>query len=95
MAGKTRRYTPQDKANDVRRFSKLKVVAALMKAGVWLQVKAWIEEKGLYDLYLVAQEFAEDNEYFAQGLVALKPVVGWTDEQVEALLSQCVTGGVG
>lgn len=73
-----------------RVFSKLKVVAALTEAGVWAQVKAWIESKGLYDLYLAAQEFAEGNEYFAQGLAALKPVVGWTDERVEALLAKCV-----
>ena len=74
-----------------RVFSKLKVVTALTKAGVWAQVKAWIEENGLYDLYLAAQEFAEDNEYFDRGLTALKPVVGWTDEQVEALLEECRT----
>lgn len=73
-----------------RVFSKLKVVAALMDVGVWEQVKAWIESKDLYDLYLAAQEFAEDNAWFAQGLAALKPVVGWTDEQVEALLAKCV-----
>lgn len=76
-----------------RVFSKLKVVAALTDAGVWPQVKAWIEEHGFYDLYLAAQEFAEDNEWFAQGLAALKPVVGWTDEQVEALLAKCVQNG--
>lgn len=74
-----------------RVFSKLKVVAALTEAGVWPQVKAWIEENGLYDLYLAAQEFAEDNEYFDRGLTALKPVVGWTDEQVEAMLEECRT----
>ena len=73
-----------------RIFSKLKVVASLTEAGVWEQVKAWIEANGLYDLYLAAQEFAEDNKWFAQGLAALKPVVGWTDEQVEALLEKCV-----
>lgn len=76
-----------------RVFSKLKVVAALTEAGAWAQVKAWIEANGLYDLYLAAQEFAEDNDYFARGLAALKPVVGWTDEQVEALLAKCVKEG--
>lgn len=85
-----RTYRYKDVQQAPRVFSKLKVVAALMDAGVWEQVKAWIESKGLYDLYLAAQEFAEDNEYFAQGLAALKPVVGWTDEQVEALLAKCV-----
>lgn len=74
-----------------RVFSKLKVVAALTKAGVWPQVKAWIEANGLYDIYLAAQEFAEDNEWFARAVAALKPVVGWTDEQVEAMLEECRT----
>lgn len=70
-----------------RTFSKLRIVAALTEAGVWPQVKAHIERKGLYDLYLAAQEFAEDNEYFAQGRAALQAALGWTDEQVEKILS--------
>lgn len=76
-----------------RTFSKLKCVAALAEAGVWPEVKAWLDSAGLYDLYLAAQDFAEDNEYFVQGLSALKPALGWTDGQVEALLAQCVAGG--
>lgn len=70
-----------------RTFSKLKVVTALTQAGVWPQVKAWIEQAGLYDLYLAAQDFAEDNEYFTQGRAALQTALGWTDEQVEAVLA--------
>lgn len=77
-----------------RTFSKLKAVAALTEAGVWPQVKAWIEAAGLYDLYLAAQEFAEDDERFARGLAALKPALGWTDEQVEELLAKCAKEGV-
>ena len=73
-----------------RQFSKLKIVAALMGAGVWEQVKAYIEQAGLYDLYLAAQDFAEDNEYFTQGKTALQAQLGWTDEQVEAILAQAV-----
>jgi hypothetical protein len=69
-----------------RVFSKLKVVAALMQANVWTQVKAYIEQAGLYDLYLAAQEFAEDDEYFTQGKAALQSELGWTDEQVERVL---------
>ena len=72
-----------------RRFSKLKVVAALTQAGVWPQVKAWIEQNGLYDLYLAAQDFAEDNAYFKTGKAQLQSVLGWTDAQIEALLKEC------
>jgi hypothetical protein len=71
-----------------RTFSKLKIVAALTRAGVWTQVKQYIIDANLYDLYLAAQDFAEDNEYFVQGKTSLQTALGWTDEQVEAVLSQ-------
>ena len=74
----------------LRTFSKLRIVAALMQAGVWSAVKDYIEQAGLYDLYLAAQDFAEDNEYFAQGREQLQAALGWTDEQVEAVLAQAV-----
>ena len=73
-----------------RTFSKLKIVAALTTAGVWPQAKAFIEQQGLYDLYLAAQDFAEDNQYFTQGKAALQTALGWTDEQVEAVLAAAV-----
>ena len=71
-----------------RTFSKLRIVAALTKAGVWPQVKQYIIDADLYDLYLAAQDFAEDNEYFVQGKTALQTALGWTDEQVEAVLKE-------
>lgn len=71
-----------------RTFSKLRIVAALTKAGVWAQVKAYIEQAGLYDLYLAAQDFAEDNEYFDKGKTALQTALGWNDSQVEDVLKE-------
>lgn len=71
-----------------RTFSKLRIVAALTKAGVWAQVKSYIEQAGLYDLYLAAQDFREDNGYFAQGRTQLQAALGWTDAQVEAVLQE-------
>lgn len=85
---------PQDdRPNPPRTFSKLRIVASLTDAGVWPQVKQYIEQAGLYDLYLAAQDFAEDNEYFAQGKTALQSALGWTDAQVEAVLAQAEIGG--
>ena len=76
-----------------RTFSKLKIVAALMEAGVWAQVKAYIEQAGLYDLYLAAQDFKEDNPYFTQGKTALQTALDWTDAQVEAVLAASIAEG--
>jgi len=71
-----------------RVFSKLKAVAALMQANVWEQVKQYIEQAGLYDLYLAAQEFSEDNEYFSDGVAYLQTALNWTDGQVEEVLQE-------
>ena len=71
-----------------RTFSKMKVVMALMKRNLWTQVKAFIEQAGLYDLYLAAQTFSEDNEYFTQSLSTLKNTLQVSDETVEEILSE-------
>jgi hypothetical protein len=81
-------YTLASRMN--RTFSKLRVISALMAANVWPQVKAFIEQSGLYDLYLAAQDFAEGNQFFEQGKAALQAELGWTDEQVEAILAASV-----
>ena len=47
---------------------------------------------GLYDLYLAAQDFREDNEYFVRGKTALIEALSLTEEQVEAILQKCVIG---
>ena len=73
-----------------RTFSKLKIVAALQNLGVWPQVKSWIETNQLYDLYLAAQDFAENNTHFCQGLTALKSLLGMSAEQIEEILSSAV-----
>ena len=72
-----------------RVFSKLRAVEALTELGVWGEVKAWIEEQGLYDLYLAAVEFSEDDKRFITGVSVLKEKLGLSDDQVESILSRC------
>lgn len=94
VAYKEYMIVPKGKSFLPRVFSKLKVVAALINAGVWDQAKAYIEQEGLYDLYLAAQVFSEDNEYFIAGKTRLKTELGWTDEQVEAVLANSIADNV-
>ena len=84
-------------------FSKLKLELALFKAGLLPVVDAFIDqqtitnEKGetmpLRRAYSTALTFAEDNEYFAPFLAAIKTTLGIDDETVEAILSTSVEGG--
>ena len=82
----------QDVPPPPRTFSKYRLVSALTSAGVWDAVKQLLIERSLYDLFLAAQDFAEDNEYFSQGKAALQTALGWTDEQVEAVLAAAEGG---
>ena len=88
----------------LRVFSKLKLELALFKAGLLPAVDAFIDsqtitsEKGetmpLRRAYSTALTFAEDNEYFAPFLAAIKTTLGIDDATAEAILSASVEGGV-
>ena len=73
-----------------RTFSKLKIVAALRAAGAWEAAKAWLESHDYWDLFLAAQDFSEDYRAFVDGKDALADALGWSSEEVETLLENCV-----
>ena len=61
-----------------------------MEEGIWEEVREWIVEQGMLELVLATAEFTEDNVNFQAGKTALQDEMGWTDEDVEALLERCV-----
>ena len=73
-----------------RIFSKMKFVAMMMQIDAWEQVKQWIVDNGMYDLYLAAQEFAEDNKQFDDAKKAVQQLLQLSDLEVEDILSNCV-----
>ena len=73
-----------------RVFSKLKLVTALKAADKWVLVKTWIEERGLWDYYLAAQNFREDNEMFADAVASIKAYARITDDEAESILKECI-----
>ena len=83
------RWVSRAPMNAPRMFSNLKTVEALIELGVWPEVREWIEAQGLYDLYLAAVEFSEDDARFVAGVNALKNKIGLSDEQVENILARC------
>jgi len=71
-------------------YSKYKAYLALRGAGVWPQVKSWLEANDLWDAFMIANDFRDDDPNFKLGVSELKNVVGWTDEQIAVLLAQCL-----
>lgn len=77
-----------------RTFSKYRLVRALQAKNVWDEVKTWLQsQEGAWDLYLAAEDISEDEPLLAQGIAAVKELLGWTDEQVAAVLDAAVIGG--
>lgn len=87
-----------------RVFSKLYLELALFKAGLLDAVDAFIDSQKIIDkdtgkemplrrAYSTALTFAEDNEYFAPFLAAVKSTLGIDDVTAESILSASVEGG--
>jgi hypothetical protein len=77
-----------------RTFDKYMLVDALMNAGVWDRVEAWLKETpNAWTRALMAPDISEDEPLLAQGIAAVKELLGWTDAQVEAVLAASVKEG--
>jgi len=77
-----------------RTFSKYRLVRALQAENVWDEVKTWLQsQEGAWDLYLAAEDISGDEPLLTQGIAAVKELLGWTDEQVAAVLAQAEIGG--
>ena len=78
-----------------RTFSKLKCHLALREAGLWPQVRAWLEENDLWDAFVLAQDVAEDDPQFVAARSALQTHLALSDAEVESVLSMCEAAGAG
>ncbi|MGN0846440.1 MAG: hypothetical protein ACI4RA_03535 [Kiritimatiellia bacterium] len=81
-----------------RRFSKLRLYAALARAGLWDGLVEWLKTQTVdginaYTAFELAQDLTEDDEMFAPFIKGAKSALGVTDEQVEAILAACVLEG--
>lgn len=80
----------------VRKYSKLKILVAASKAGLWDGVREFLETETLpgsttrlIELWNAAQVFESTNEFFAPALEALASKLGISPEDVERLLEDC------
>lgn len=81
-----------------RRFSKLRLYAALSKAGLWDALKSWLEAQtyegmNAWEAFSLAQELTEDHPMFAEWFSAAKAALGVDDATAEELLARCVKEG--
>ena len=71
-----------------RTFSKLRLVTALTKRGIWAAFRDWLTETDLYDLFLAANDFREDHPQFAAALSAAQTRFHLTPSETAAILAE-------
>ena len=77
-----------DPPKPTRAYNKYKVVDAMMRLGLWPQVKAWLESTPeAYDRIVMAEDISEDEPLLETGIELMKSEFGVTDEEIEAILS--------
>lgn len=73
-----------------RVFSKLYLILALKKRGLYDQFKAMLASAGLEDLWIAANELNEGYEGFDAFIAQAKAALGLTDVEVEEILGEAV-----
>ena len=69
-------------------YSKLRLIAAFSKRNLWQQVRDWLIETDLYDLFLAAQDFRSDHPQFTAALSAAQSNFSLTAEETAAILKE-------
>lgn len=74
-----------------RTFSKLKILQTAAQLGLANDFLSLLKSDALlYEMWLAAQNIAEDNQFFQSGIETIKQQMHLTDEQIETILSNCV-----
>lgn len=73
-----------------RVFSKLYLILALKKRGLYEQFKAMLASAGLEDLWIAANELNEGYEGFDAFVAQAKTALGLTDSEVEEIIGEAV-----
>ena len=75
------------------RYSKLKIYAALARAGKWNALKSWLETQTVdgvnaYDAFMLAQNLTSDHPLFMQYFTTAKQVLDIDDATADWILAQ-------
>ena len=73
-----------------RVFSKLYLIIALKKRGLYEQFKAMLASAGLEDLWIAANELNDGYDGFDSFVAQAKTALGLTDAEVEEILGEAV-----
>lgn len=74
----------------VKKYTQYRVIGMLMQIGKWEEVKAFLVEKNLYDLFIGAQYLATDDPVFFGAVKEMAKLLGLSQQEMDALLEKCL-----
>lgn len=72
------------------KYSRLSIYMALRDMGKWDVAETFMKANGLYEPFMFAQEISSDHPLFASVKAQVAVALGLTEEQVDALLKECI-----
>lgn len=73
----------------IKKYTQYRIISLLMQIGKWDEVKAFLVEKKLYDLFIGAQYLATDDPIFFGALKEMAKLLGVSMSELDALLENC------
>ena len=74
----------------VKKYTQYRVIGLLMQIGKWDEVKSFLVEKNLYDLFISAQYLATDDPIFFGALKEMAKLLSLSMSELDALLEKCL-----
>lgn len=74
----------------VKKYTQYKVIGALTKMGKWSDVKKFLVDNNLYDMFMAAQYLSTDDPNFFAAKKQMAKLLGVADRELDEILEVCI-----
>ena len=74
----------------VKKYTQYRVIGVLLQMGKWNDVKQFLTDNNLYDMFMAAQYLSTDDPNFFAAKKQMARLLGITDQELDALLANCI-----
>ena len=74
----------------VKKYTQYKVIGVLLQMGKWNDVKQFLTDNNLYDMFMAAQYLATDDPNFFAAKKQMARLLGITDKELDVILENCI-----
>lgn len=74
----------------VKKYTQYKVIGVLLQMGKWNDVKQFLTDNNLYDMFMAAQYLSTDDPNFFAAKKQMARLLGITDKELDVILENCI-----